>query len=124
MFYLNDSASTIGVDAQKVIQDGKIYQLLSHLVRTDVGLPDWQELYKKFVHPAGFHLGAEIVIQEPAGNTTISGVTAPLFDLSPTILFTVLKYLDLILCLFPFSFRRLIKGSMVNRIPVEGEIAS
>jgi len=94
LFYLNDSASTIGVDAQKVIQDGKIYQLLSHLVRTDVGLPDWQELYKKFVHPAGFHLGAEIVIQEPAINTIISGVTAPLFDLSPTILFDIASISD------------------------------
>ena len=94
LFYLNDSASTIGVDAQKVIQDGKIYQLLSHLVRTDVGLPAWQELYKKFVHPAGFHLGAEIVIQEPAGNITISGVTAPLFDLPPTILSDIASISD------------------------------
>jgi hypothetical protein len=29
-------------------------------------MPEWQELYKKFVHPAGFHLGAEIIFQEPA----------------------------------------------------------
>ena len=65
LFFLNDSASEIGVDAQKVIQDGGIYQLLSHLIRTDVAMPNWQQLYKKFVHPAGFHLGAEIVIQSP-----------------------------------------------------------
>ena len=65
LFFLNDSGSEIGVDAQKVIQDGGIYQLLSHLIRTDVAMPNWQQLYKKFVHPAGFHLGAEIVIQSP-----------------------------------------------------------
>ena len=65
LFFLNDSASEIGVDAQKVIQDGGIYQLLSHLIRTDVAMPNWQQLYKKFVHPAGFHLAAEIVIQSP-----------------------------------------------------------
>jgi len=83
LFYLNDSSSPIGVDAQKVLQDGKIYQLLSHLIRTDVGMPSWEELYKKFVHPAGFFLGAEIVIQEPAINSTISGVTAKIFDIQP-----------------------------------------
>jgi hypothetical protein len=65
LFFLNDSGSEIGVDAQKVIQDGGIYQLLSHLIRTDVAMPNWEQLYKKFVHPAGFHLGAEIVIQSP-----------------------------------------------------------
>lgn len=65
LFYLNDSVSEIGVDQQKVLQDGGVYQLLSHLVRTDVGIPAWGELYKKFVHPAGFHLAAEIVIQSP-----------------------------------------------------------
>ena len=65
LFFLNDSASEIGVDGQKVMQDGGLYQLLSHLVRTDVGLPEWRELYKKFVHPAGFHLACEVVIQSP-----------------------------------------------------------
>lgn len=65
LFFLNDSASEIGVDGQKVMQDGGLYQLLSHLVRTDVGLPEWGELYKKFVHPAGFHLACEVVIQSP-----------------------------------------------------------
>lgn len=65
LFFLNDSASEIGVDGQKVMQDGGLYQLLSHLVRTDVGLPEWRELYKKFVHPTGFHLACEVVIQSP-----------------------------------------------------------
>ena len=66
LFFLNDSASEIGVDGQKVMQDGGLYQLLSHLVRTDVGLPEWRELYKKFVHPAGFHLACDVVIQSPS----------------------------------------------------------
>lgn len=65
LFFLNDSSSEIGVDGQKVMQDGGLYQLLSHLVRTDIGLPEWRELYKKFVHPAGFHLACEVVIQSP-----------------------------------------------------------
>ena len=83
LFYLNDSSSEIGVDQQKVIQDGGIYQLLSHLIRTDRGMPEWEELYKKFVHPAGFHLAAEIVIQEPAINAAISAAPVPFADTFP-----------------------------------------
>lgn len=88
LFFLNDSASEIGVDAQKVIQDGGIYQLLSHLIRTDVAMPNWQQLYKKFVHPAGFHLAAEIVIQSPGRlfetPTIATSFALPEFILTPS----------------------------------------
>ena len=88
LFFLNDSASEIGVDAQKVIQDGGIYQLLSHLIRTDVAMPNWQQLYKKFVHPAGFHLGAEIVIQSPGKlfetPAIVTSFALPEFILAPS----------------------------------------
>mgnify|MGYP003644352933 CR=1 FL=1 len=83
LFYLNDSSSEIGVEQQKVLQDGGIYQLLSHLIKTDRGMPEWEELYKKFVHPAGFHLAAEIVIQDPALNALVSAQPVPFADTFP-----------------------------------------
>jgi len=88
LFFLNDSSSEIGVDGQKVMQDGGLYQLLSHLIRTDVGMPEWQELYKKFVHPTGFHLACEVVIQSPGKLFEVPAVSVA-FDLPEYILQSV-----------------------------------
>ena len=59
IFTLGDPLSTLGSTSTKKIQDGKLHQVLSHLVKTTVPLKDWEQLYKKFVHPAGFYLHAE-----------------------------------------------------------------
>jgi len=39
-----------------------LYQIFSVLLKSAIPLSSWRELYKRFVHPAGFYLGAEVVI--------------------------------------------------------------
>lgn len=56
IFLLDDPLSIIGPNSPKKIQDGRLHQILSHLIRTSVPLKQWEQLYKKFVHPAGFYL--------------------------------------------------------------------
>jgi len=54
---------TIGDEDRYRIQDGALYQIFSTLIRSPIPLSDWEELYRKFVHPSGFYLGAEVVIE-------------------------------------------------------------
>ena len=58
--------SQIGYESQKVIQDGALYQIYSHLVKSEVPVATWRELYKAFVHPSGFYLGAQTLIVSAA----------------------------------------------------------
>lgn len=58
IFMLNDPESRLGVDSLKKIQDGKLYQVLSLFIKSPIGYKEYEELYKKFVHPAGFYVGA------------------------------------------------------------------
>ena len=59
IFTLDDPLSILGSKSSKKMQDGRLHQVLSHLIKTTVPLKDWEQLYKKFVHPAGFYLHAE-----------------------------------------------------------------
>ena len=54
--------SEIGLDSLDVLQDGALYQVLSVLVKAPISIATWEKLYRKFVHPAGFYLGAEVLI--------------------------------------------------------------
>jgi hypothetical protein len=62
--------SQIGPESLKIIQDGALYQVLSVLVRSGVPISEWRDLYKAFVHPAGFFLGGEVII-ESLGNLNL-----------------------------------------------------
>lgn len=55
--------STIGQEEAKRLQDGALNQFLSVLIRSAIPLVQWEELYRNFVHPSGFFLGAEVVIE-------------------------------------------------------------
>lgn len=55
--------SLIGPESLKIIQDGALYQVLSVLVRSGIPISEWRDLYKAFVHPGGFYLGGEVVIE-------------------------------------------------------------
>jgi hypothetical protein len=57
IFLLNDNTSLLD-DPLKKIQDGKLYQVLSLMITSPIGYKEYEELYKKFVHPAGFYIGA------------------------------------------------------------------
>lgn len=55
--------SHIGAEADALLQDGKIYQIFSVLIRSPISFVTWEELYRNFVHPSGFHLAAEVVLE-------------------------------------------------------------
>lgn len=52
--------SLIGADSQKFLTDNTIYQTLAILIKIDLPLVTWEEVYKLFVHPAGMFLGAQV----------------------------------------------------------------
>lgn len=54
--------SIIGPDGLRYLTDGGKYQVLSVLIKSGYDITRWGELYKKFVHPAGFYLSSEVAI--------------------------------------------------------------
>lgn len=75
IFLLNSTAHQIGTESLSVIQNGALYQVFSVLLKTSLPIDTWRELYKRFVHPAGFFLGGQVVIE---GVTGILGNQMPL----------------------------------------------
>jgi hypothetical protein len=63
--------SQIGAESLKYIQNGALYQVLSVLIRSGIPITKWRDIYKAFVHPAGFHLAGEVII-ESLGDLNIS----------------------------------------------------
>ena len=61
----------IGFDGQKRIQDNKRFQIFSILVKSGISVSDYEILYKRFVHPAGFHFAGDVVT---SGNAVVSFV--------------------------------------------------
>lgn len=55
--------SQIGSESLKFIQNGALYQILSVLIRSSIPISVWRDLYKSFVHPSGFFLGGEVIIE-------------------------------------------------------------
>jgi len=51
----------IGFDSQKKIQDAKRFQVFSILLKSGISVSDYELLYKKFVHPAGFHFAGDVL---------------------------------------------------------------
>ena len=58
MFIVGESE--IGFDSQKFIQDNGVFQIFSILLKVGLSTVDYEALYKKFVHPAGFHFAGEV----------------------------------------------------------------
>lgn len=55
--------SEIGPESLKFIQNGALYQVLSILVKSSQPISVWREQFKRFVHPAGFYLGGEVLAE-------------------------------------------------------------
>tara|TARA_B100001057_G_scaffold215064_1_gene215303 strand:- start:3884 stop:4849 length:966 start_codon:yes stop_codon:yes gene_type:complete len=85
IFLVGDSASTIGVDSVKFIQNYERYQLFSILIKIGVGTSVWQELYKKFIHPAGFYFEGEVTFDGEALNTLLAPTVVLDSAVGPTI---------------------------------------
>lgn len=52
--------SEIGFDSQKFIQDNNLYQIFSLLLKVGLSTQDYETLYKRFVHPAGFFFAGQV----------------------------------------------------------------
>ena len=62
------SASDIGAESLRYLTDDQKYQIMSVLVKSSVPAEEWLDAYKLFVHPAGAHIAAEIVLTLVNGN--------------------------------------------------------
>lgn len=60
---VKEPASKIGPESNKFITDDKKYQTLSILIRSPLAQSIWNEVYKLFVHPAGFYISGETLIE-------------------------------------------------------------
>ena len=67
--------STIGAEDDYLLQDGAIYQIFSILIKSPISFSKWETLYRNFVHPSGFHLASETVL-EGIGNVLITTGTS------------------------------------------------
>lgn len=61
MFIVNESL--IGPDSLKYIQDAERYQIHSILIQSGIPLSKWKDLFKVFVHPAGWHLAGDVFVE-------------------------------------------------------------
>jgi len=82
IFIIDDSL--IGYESQKFIQDNGLYQIFSILLKIGLSTSDYEELYKRFVHPAGFHFAGQVQVvgQASLGITTSSEDPLDSADLS------------------------------------------
>jgi len=71
----------IGIKDARFIQDGRKYQILSVLIRSGISFDQWERLYKRFVHPAGFFLSGELTTETVASTANVA--TGLLNDLGP-----------------------------------------
>lgn len=60
VFTLNNSK--LGGDDFKFLTDDKLYQTYALLIRSGVPVSSWIDMYKLFVHPAGFYIAGQVQI--------------------------------------------------------------
>ena len=77
IFRLNSgpSGSLIGPSSLKYIQDDRRYQIFSVLLKTPLSFSDYEAMYKKMVHPAGFYLAGETETQGFGDLNVVAGQT-------------------------------------------------
>lgn len=61
IFIIGDSK--IGPESLKFITDDKLYQTFSVLIKSGVSVADYEQLYKTFVHPAGFYFAGQTQLE-------------------------------------------------------------
>lgn len=82
IFFIGDSASQIGVESLKFIQNNELYQTFGLLIKTGISVNNWSELYKKYVHPAGFYFAGQVISDAEAVNPVLAPLS--IFDSSDT----------------------------------------
>lgn len=80
IFYLNDKPgnSLIGPESVKFITDNRRFQIFSILLKTSLSFSDYEDLYKKFIHPAGFYLAADVATKSSSSIDITGEGTDPL----------------------------------------------
>jgi len=82
IFFIGDSASQIGVESLKFIQNDELFQTFGLLIKTGISVNNWSELYKKYVHPAGFYFAGQVISDAEAVNPVLAPLS--IFDSSDT----------------------------------------
>jgi len=78
VFNIGDSASTIGTESLKFIQNNALFQTFGLQVKTPIDVSKWNELYKKFIHPAGFYFEGQVVSDTEASLSLTAPLSIPL----------------------------------------------
>jgi hypothetical protein len=77
--------SEIGPESRRFITNPRLYQTFAVLIKTPISLSQWEEAYRKFVHPAGLYLGAEVIIEDAALVDFTAPEAVPTVITGPTI---------------------------------------
>lgn len=72
--------SRIGPENLAIIQDGRLYQIYSLLIKSPIPVSEWRTLYTALLHPAGFYFGSEVVILSQAA---IAQNDMPVVEIDP-----------------------------------------
>tara|TARA_Y100000114_G_C11721820_1_gene308904 strand:- start:9 stop:980 length:972 start_codon:yes stop_codon:yes gene_type:complete len=78
IFNIGDSASTIGTESLKFIQNNALFQTFGLQLKVPIDVSKWNELYKKFVHPAGFYYEGQVVSDAEASLSLTAPLSIPL----------------------------------------------
>lgn len=58
--------SKLGAGYDKYITNDKLYQTFALQIKSELGIEEWESIYKLFVHPAGMYLGSKYVVNADA----------------------------------------------------------
>ena len=74
--------SNVGPESDRFLPNETIYQTFSILVKCGLSSIDYENLYKRFVHPAGFHFAGEVLAVNE-GLVSLSAVGTDPLDSAP-----------------------------------------
>lgn len=89
IFKVGNSGSTIGVSSQHYLTNDTLYQTYALLIKSEIPISKWEDVFKLFAHPAGMYLGGEVQITADIENELRSllfseSVTTPSYSISIT----------------------------------------
>lgn len=88
MFIVGESE--IGYESLKFIQNNGLYQIFSILIKSAIPVADYSSLYKRFVHPAGFHFAGQLAITSTGLlDPSSPGIEDPLDSNEPVLIISV-----------------------------------
>lgn len=78
----------IGPESQRYLTNDKLYQMFAILIKTELSIETWREVYKLFAHPAGMYLGGEVQIVTSVDMDIEDQPNPGVFDVPPFIIET------------------------------------